>query len=346
MFHKIIVPLDGSPLSEMALPYAVNLARLSNADLVLMRVLTEHPKGVNVHYKTDHEIPTPAVANIEIEPSIFGVIRTETVNVVETVRMPSEDFDEVESYLINLKKTLVAVTDLKIWQVRTLVIADYTPEEIAHVAETQGADLIVVSTHGRTGFAKLLMGSVATKILQHSNIPVILVRPKNFGEAYSLTEMLRAVTDPVSGDKRVVLALDGTVEAEKAIKPAVELAKLLGATVYLLRVVQLVVPADYALQYYGYVYTPEKELDKLRNTAYHYLEAVQARIAEQGVSCVKVVREGNPVDEIARWACETHSTFLVMASHARGRVGQFLLGSVADSVLHQSYMPVMLVHRN
>jgi nucleotide-binding universal stress UspA family protein len=75
------------------------------------------------------------------------------------------------------------------------------------------------------------------------------------------------------------------------------------------------------------------------------LAKVQVKVTEQGVECIRVVRDGEPAVEIEEYASTIQPAMLVMATHGRGRVGRALLGSVADEVVRQIHLPVLLVHR-
>jgi nucleotide-binding universal stress UspA family protein len=347
MFSKIFVPLDGSSLGEQALPLAVKLALLANAELVLFRAVEKAPKKYSVHYGTNHEIPTVARDGVEVDPVVFGVIHPSaaTGEPLETVSVAREDTTEAENYLTDLKQVLLVNTPLTTDQIKVRAISDQPADEIGLIAQEIAADLIVMSTHGRTGFTKMLLGSIATKTLQTAKVPVILVRPENEADLTPLTENLHKVSNFDQTERRVVVALDGSLEAEKALNPAIAMAKLLRAKLYLLKAIPLLIPAGYSDTFLNYADEMERELEISRNTAYTYLESVQAKVAQSGVECLKIVREGNPAEEIVNWSADLHATLVVMATHARGRVGQFLLGSIADSVLHSAKFPLMLVHR-
>lgn len=312
MYTKLMVTLDGSPLAEKALPYAVRLANRFNATLLLLRA-TEVPALLND--TPEHEL---------------------------------EVIKEAENYLQEVRATITdsaVEPHLDPEHVQTLVAYGDSVRELSELAPFEKADLIVMTTHGRTGLSRLLMGSVATQVVQHSNLPVVLIRPEKVKDE-PLTETM---AEPVDlhldeNNTRVVVTLDGTPEAEAVIEPATQLALSMGASVYLISVALPYVPMEYGDLSASYAFDPEQETQARREEAYAYLDKIQDQITAKGLNCVKVVRVGNPAEEITDYAQKVQASLLVMATHARRRVGQVLLGSVAEDVMRESHLPVMMVH--
>ena len=136
---RILVPLDGSALSERALPIAVTLAQKFESEVILLRVL---------------EMAGPTLANHY----------PENLWLVEAMQYA---YREAQSYLDAKEADL---------HVRTLVREQAAAEEILLVATDEQVDLIVISSHGQGGPAPWTSGSVADKVMQHSRCPVLLVR--------------------------------------------------------------------------------------------------------------------------------------------------------------------------
>ncbi len=143
MIKKILVPLDGSKLAEKALPYAEALAEKLGAELILTWVL--HPL---------------------IVMSDYGASSYETIISLEK--------NEATQYLtttqIELQKQHLPV--------RINILEGHAADKIIELACQERVDLIVMSTHGRSGLSRWVHGSVATKVLQHAPCPVFLVRAK------------------------------------------------------------------------------------------------------------------------------------------------------------------------
>jgi len=136
-FERILVPLDGSDCAENVLPKAEKLATDLRATLVLLRV-----------------------ANAHVFP---GADPTEAE--VKVVR-------EAEEYLGKLGEIL----KVKGFKVETHVRYGHDAEEILDHAAQKDIDLVAMTTHGRSGVKRFLLGSVAEKVLRHSPKPIFLVR--------------------------------------------------------------------------------------------------------------------------------------------------------------------------
>ena len=147
--HYTKVPLDGSPLSEFAIPAALELATKFDSEITLLRVITSTMLFDSV----------PEVTNIELMMAVRN-----------------ESRERVETYLRGLKGSLRQQG----YVVHAQMVIDQTPADaILDVSEALGNDVIVMSTHGRGGLSRWVYGSVADKVLRKCHIPVLLVRPDN-----------------------------------------------------------------------------------------------------------------------------------------------------------------------
>ena len=145
MYQQILVPLDGSTVSEAVLPHVEKLARALNVEIVLLHV--------NVIPAPTFE---PYTSPLTPQPEEIKIMRADEKNYLKTVCAKLEHEDLRVTYL--LRDGIVA-------------------ETILEVAEVEQADLIAMSTHGRTGMLRLLLGSVAEQVVHRSKIPVMLIRP-------------------------------------------------------------------------------------------------------------------------------------------------------------------------
>jgi nucleotide-binding universal stress UspA family protein len=143
MYKKILVPLDGSTLAEAALPHAEALARSEHAEIIILRVA-----GM------------PATEFLARQPAIAANIQHEME-------------DDAEEYV----KGKVSTLRRDNFRVTGITREGSVPDTILEVAEETHADLIAMSTHGRTGVERWLLGSVADKIVHHAHIPVMLIHP-------------------------------------------------------------------------------------------------------------------------------------------------------------------------
>lgn len=155
MFRKILVPLDGSPLAEAVLPHVRELAHCHNSEIVLLRVATYPLFDYSI---TDPRLILELRENAQAEASSY-----------------------INSIAADLKREGFKIT--------TEVVEGAVAEAIVSLAESAQADLIAMSTHGRTGIQRLFLGSVANRVVQMSKVPVLLIRPQNIERAEGEPEM-------------------------------------------------------------------------------------------------------------------------------------------------------------
>ncbi len=151
MYRRVLVPLDGSPLAEAALPHAVAVAGRFGAALTLMQVVTTLPMAAAVD--------AGAAAGAEAMMSVDALEASE---------------EAAQEYLGELSRR----PEVEGIQIRRKVVRGRPAREIARAAQEEGVDLIVMSTHGRSGLGRLVFGSVADQVLRESGIPILLVRPR------------------------------------------------------------------------------------------------------------------------------------------------------------------------
>lgn len=144
MFRTILVPLDGSPRAEAIFPYVEQLATSFDAEIVFLRV-----------FEPDFSL----VDSYGHPPEFYTTL--------------SEHWQgEVKSYLEGVGK----IFSQKGLRARWLVEGGPVVGTIIKVAERVGADLIAMSSHGRTGFARVFYGSVAAGVLHQVDRPLLLIR--------------------------------------------------------------------------------------------------------------------------------------------------------------------------
>lgn len=209
-------------------------------------------------------------------------------------------------------------------------------DQIIEFSDANGIDLIIASTHGRSGVGRWAVGDVARKVLQATAIPVLLVK-SSAPEVYQVDF------------KKVLLPLDGSPFSEIAVTHAAGLAEATGAEIVALRVVEapasvLSMPVDWVegVPLTGADYE-EKLLGRMQQEARQYLEKL--RMGLQGkVSRVRwIIAEGRPSCAIANVAEDEKADLIVMGTHGRSGINRWIHGSVATSVTEDSQRPVLLV---
>ncbi len=150
MYGHILVPLDGSAMGEAALPHAEGLALKLGSSVLLLRV-------ANV----------PATLIGEVAP-MGGPMPPELIE--EAIQ---SETDEARDYLTRVAQRFKDAGLQAEWE----VVEGDPGRAIIDTAHERNADLIVMATHGRSGLSRLVLGSVADRVLRDSHLPVLMVRP-------------------------------------------------------------------------------------------------------------------------------------------------------------------------
>jgi nucleotide-binding universal stress UspA family protein len=283
MFTRILVPLDGSQLSERSLVPALTLSQRTGAELLLMRVPAADTLSFAVSEARQRELAQDALAYLE-------AIRRTNEQPQFSIRMQVLDGD-VASAIID-------------------------------TAHAEQADLIIMSTHGYSGLTRWVLGSVTEKVLRSAPCPVLAIR---------------AARHP----QRILITLDGSPLAERAIESGLSLAQNLQAEVTMLRCVPRVV-ADEKLDEHERGLSRRMQED-LFIEAKEYLRARAAEAAQSDVVIRAEVRIGSPADSILEYV-ETYGIDLIaMATHGRTGLKRWIYGSVTAKVLRSAGCSMLVV---
>jgi len=139
--------------------------------------------------------------------------------------------------------------------------------------------------------------------------------------------------------KRVLIPLDGSRHAEGILPFVMQIAGPLGLEVVLVYVVRPIAPQAVEGTTHFTVYDVEAKLAEARE----YLAPIAADLRRQGVTVTPEVRHGEPVAEIVAAAREREADLIAMTTHGRSGVGRLLFGSVAEAVLRQAHLPVLMM---
>ncbi len=293
MHKKILVALDGSQPSEQILPYARHLAKRLNIPVALLQVI-------------EPEALIPLVAGKpERYPEVLAAQR-----------------GTIGAYL-----NRVATSFSTSSSVDCLVEVGKPAEIIVDKAAADVGTLIAMTTHGRSGVQRWLLGSVAAKVLHATRNYLLLVRAKKTG---SPEEMLL---------KSILVPLDGSELAESVIPDVIELAKKMDAEIILARAFRL--PLNDYNEGYG---SDEGVWDMVRDDARNYLEEKVKQLKSKGAERVtSLLLEGYAAGSIIDLAQKTPQSLIAMCTHGRSGVGRWVLGSVTDRVVRHSGDPVLVI---
>jgi nucleotide-binding universal stress UspA family protein len=288
-FQNILLPVDFSEGSLEAVRYGRHFAQRSNGCVHLLNVVMD--PGI---YLPDASLP------VVVPPAFLNDARKAAETSLSTLLAA----DEVEGFTVTRE-----------------VIIDSPAEGIVQSARSQKSDLICIGTHGRTGFSRLAMGSVAERVVQHAPCPVLAVRGHDKGEV---------------SIRRILLAVDFSDFTPSLLKLAQRLAADESAEIDLVHVVE--------------EYTPNRsEFCADQPIVHDYLESIridaERRLAALDVPYAKVARHvliGRPFVELMKHASDRKIDLILLGTHGRTGLPHWFLGSVAEMVVRKASCPVLV----
>jgi nucleotide-binding universal stress UspA family protein len=292
--QRVLCPVDVSEFSARALAHAVALARWYSAEVIVLHVYTA--------------VPAPA--------SISAGVAKPTL--AET------DRQRVEEWVRSFAAPLLASDVPSRIEIREGAAAT----GILDAAE--GADLLVIGTHGRGGFERLLLGSTTEKIIRKAPCPVLTVPPGTEGATLHVPDAF----------KRIVCATDFSPSSDKAVAYALSLAQEADARLTLVHVLDWpslepgADPRDQSL-----AATRQQMLDNLS-------ERLSLAVPEEARTWCEpdeVIVSGHPHREIVRLASEKAAGLIVMGVHGRGAFDRAFFGSTTSQVVRHAACPVLTV---
>ncbi len=322
---SIIVPLDGSAFSARALATGAAIARKRGATLHL----------ISVHTPLVVPLPYP---DAPVYDNTFDEAQRELLQ-----KALQGYADRLQSELGLAAKTAVFEGD------PAVVLADE--------AVRRGASLIVMTTHGRGGFTRAWLGSVADELLRRSPVPLLVVRPQDaehdagadaaagsagLGGIVNPSEVSVSPTESPYPFHRILIPLDGSSLAEEILETAIPLGIPGETTFVLLRVVPVpktALPPDET-------FWTERELaaqNAARASAATYLEGAARRIREAGHPVETVVVLGHDIARtVMNEATARGIDLFAISTNARGGLARLRLGSVADKIVRGAACPTLV----
>lgn len=308
--RAILVPIDGSSLSETALPVAFAIARRLSASRV----------------ETVSVIPPP------IDPLRGGGAP------VRDTRFDHDLRADAQEMVAKLERRLPEMSS-GVPTTATMLEGDAAERIAAHLGSGE-YDLVVMTTHGRSGASRLWLGSVADRLVRQSPVPVLLLR--------DVSSTTPRDDEPLFADVLVPLAADDN--SELILSDALALAGE-GATYHLFSVVvtQRFVPPPSALDVVtasaaANAVAPSADLlGATRDATAKFVEEVAGQLRKRGVrATTKVLIHDNPAEAILTYAHEINARLIAMASRGRGPARRMFLGSVTDKVVRGASVPVLV----
>jgi nucleotide-binding universal stress UspA family protein len=294
MARRIVVPLDGSAFAEAALPAAVRVARQTGAQVEL----------VTVH-----------------QPQLGGA------SPIAAMEVDARQREQEVAYLA--RKAEQIVTEARLL-VTTAVLDGPVVTQLAAHAQSHGAALVVMSTHGRAAVSRFFLGSTADRLIRELHCPILLVHSAQAAAALAAGETLR-----------VLVPLDGSTLAESILDQVA--AVLPEATE--LELVRVVVPplATGPAVAIGWTPVAGEVLEEELARAGEYLRTVAARLRQRGFGVqAEVLTDLSPTGAIVNRAAERQCDAIAISTRATGGLERAVLGSVADKVIRAVQLPVLV----
>lgn len=303
MYKTILVPVDGSEFSGRALPVAVELARRTGATLHLALV---HDPSAYIPF-VPGEVAVPVYD--------AGLVSAQR---------------EADLAQLNTSAESLASSGLRIV---AKLLEGTVVESLVEYGQQVAAELTVMTTHGRSGFARLRLGSVAASYLTRATTPVLLV--------HGAGHQQDAPPTPALPEGILLCALDGSPFSEIILPHAAGFADACGMRLALVSVTSphAVAMAPFASEA---ILADPAALEQEEQDRVAYLERTAKSCppgtTTHGVIDMSVARA--VLDEAARIGAGA----IALATHGRGGFKRLMLGSVADELIRHSTLP-LLVYR-
>ena len=295
MYSRMLIPLDESKIAEQVLPYARYLAKALAIPVELLEVVDSEALKLLANPERGRYIDT-----------VLADRKASCRNYLETI---AGSFQGARV---------------------TFSVENGKAEEL--IIDKAAADkdaLIVMTTHGRSGMQRWLLGSVADKVLHGSTNHLFLIRATEQGK-----------TDREAPLKKVIVPLDGSPLAEKVLPYVVDLGKKMRLEVVFQRAYALP-PAISADEYGAY---SEELFNQLEAEAKDYLTEKIKEVEQDGLKNVSsVVDLGYGAEEITTLARKMPDNFIAMCTHGRSGATRWVLGSVTERVVRHSGDPVLII---
>jgi nucleotide-binding universal stress UspA family protein len=297
LLKRLLVPVDGSPLAEYALDTAAALARACGGTLGIIRASEPRREGI-----------IDATVDYTVDPAVRGYVR-------ELAERLADEGDIATNGAVGVGAPA---------------------EVILRRARELGTDLIVMTTHGRTGLRRAWLGSVANEVLRTSHLPVLMLR----GPEDDVKRPAR-----VEAYRRVLVPLDGSKMSAAVLPSAAVLARCGRGSVVLLRIVHPLplYVANAEMPAYPAAMIDPEVTRQLANNTQEELDGIAPAVADEYDVQVHalVVTAESAADGILDTAERQGADAIAMTTSGRG-ASRLIVGSVTDKVLRRARYPMLL----
>jgi nucleotide-binding universal stress UspA family protein len=319
MFKRILVPLDGSPLAEQAIPHAELFARIFGSRIILLQVL--EPKSYHENSKA-------------VDPLSWQIRKAEADMYMQGIALRIRE---------NLGDKSLNSKDKKKSRVEYYIREGKTAENIVDFAHNEHIDLLVISTHGSGGLSRWNISSVTQKVINLIYLPVLIVR------AYNRSD----VNESINCYRRILLPIDSSRRAESSLSAGIELArgemstgntmdkvgdksKLVLAAV--IRPPELPIPQPFPVKISQ---LSEQLLQVSRQAVYKYLNEIKKRLPVECDTCmVENISVASAIHELAD---QEDIDIVVLCAHGYSGQITWPYGTVTRNYMEHGTKPVLVI---
>lgn len=311
MFHRILVPLDGSRRAESAIPVAARLAHATHGTIMLMR---------------------------SVEPlTPYGPYLSGPVGPASTVS--SEQRDRATSYLtqVVMDEALSGLTTV------TRVTEGPAAESILTLCQAEQIDLVVLCAHGMTGYHRWRLGGVAQHVVRHAPSPVLLLNEFSPGTPAKQIETVQRALVPLDGSALAEAAIAPAIQLMAALAPQ-------SGSLRLLRIISPYAADEQETTQAELVSQANQQLqqlvEKLRAAPTEQLRlTIDYFVMVDSDPAERILSVSEPSYNPLR--AELHQAagydIIVMATHGRTGILRWTLGSITERVLQATGLPLLIV---
>ncbi|UCH59179.1 MAG: universal stress protein [Anaerolineales bacterium] len=295
MFNKILVPLDQSPIAECVLPHAAAFAKIYDAEVRLVHVL---------------ECPSPTDRYQPIDPLAWKFCKA-----------------EAEAYLNNVEDRFQQIGLAP----KSILLEGQPAQAIVNYARSHAINLIMMSSHGKTGLSRWNVNSVVRKILQASSISSFIVRAYN-----------PAVTD-LEGLRysRLLVPLDGSLRSECVLPTAETFAQRHQASLFLSHVVvKPEIPRQTPLEPDD-IELIQRFVDRNMSAAENYFQRLLKRLTVDFIP--RVLVSENIAISLHQLVEDEEVDLVVISAHGHSGHSQWPFGSLTSSFIEYGTTPLLVV---
>ena len=307
MYHRILVPLDGSELAESVCVYAKELAGRLDLDVVLLHVGN---------------------------PSTQGIVPMELAYIDHMAEIVKKQIRDVQKATDGEQKSNPV-------KVTGELAVGYSAEEIIRFADHNAIDLILLASHGRSGLKRWTLGSVADKVMRATKTPVWLIKAGKPEETPYDKWPRRILIVPLDGSELAesVLPHVEILAKQRGTEP-VEVILLRVSEI-------MTIPTYYSPDMSGVSLNwgniLQQETIRRKEEAKKYLSEIEKRFKKNNIAVKSVVIEGKANDEVVDFANKQPFSMIIMATHGRSGLSRLVYGSVAANIIHGVNRPIFMI---